>query len=181
MHVVRESEGEEDEEKEQERKSELHVGGKHINQKWAWLGWVCLMVLSAVSCLHQLSCADSSVTGYSLVRGVRHLLDQLVRRQRVSQSVLLKCFCFRVRKRDEQWGPKQYRRADTLVSISVGHLLWWGMSVSTFCLGGAVSPLVSVSVWCRQWGFVDASFGLLQCVSKWVRTEEGDGEGRDQV
>lgn len=27
MHVVRESEGEEDEEKEQERKSELHVGG----------------------------------------------------------------------------------------------------------------------------------------------------------
>lgn len=48
------------------------------------------MVLSAVSCLHQLSCVDSNVTGYSLIR----LLDQLVRRQQVSDSVALECFVF---------------------------------------------------------------------------------------
>lgn len=44
------------------------------------------MVLSAVSCLHQLSCVGSSVTGYSSI-GVRRLLDQLGRRQQVSLSV----------------------------------------------------------------------------------------------
>lgn len=35
MHVVRESEGGEDEEKEQERESELHVGETHKPKKWA--------------------------------------------------------------------------------------------------------------------------------------------------
>lgn len=39
------------------------------------------------------------------------------------------------------------------------------MSVTTSVWVDAVSSLVSVSIWCRQWGFVDASFGLLQCVS----------------
>lgn len=45
MHVVRESEGEEDEEKEQERKSELHVGGGTHKPKMGLTG---LSVLDGV-------------------------------------------------------------------------------------------------------------------------------------
>lgn len=38
MHVVRESEGGEDEEKEQERESELHVGETHKTKKMGLTG-----------------------------------------------------------------------------------------------------------------------------------------------
>lgn len=55
-----------------------------------WSDWTLsvLMVLSAVSCLHQLSCVDSNVSGNVLIRGCE--VDQSVRHQCaafVSQSV----------------------------------------------------------------------------------------------
>lgn len=66
-----------------------------------WSDWALsvLMVLSAVSCLHQLSFVDSSVSGNVLIRGCE--VDQLVRRQCVARVV-----CFRVRKRDEQFSSR---------------------------------------------------------------------------
>lgn len=91
MHVVRESEGGEDEEKEQERESELHVGETHKPKNgpdWA------LSVLGGV-----VSSVSSSSVVLCWLQCEWRLLDQSVRRQRVSQSVLLECFCFRVRKK----------------------------------------------------------------------------------
>lgn len=91
-------------------------------------------------------------------------------RQQVSEresGVLLECcvvFFFVSTRVNEQcgpttvqgwgWGkgPRLLKKCDLgrLVSISVAHLLYWKMSVTTSVWVDAVSSLVSVSVGCRQ-------------------------------
>lgn len=114
------------------------------------------MVLSAVSCLHQLSCVDSSVTGYSLIRGgCDSSIGSVGRASASVKSVLIKCFGFVAPSVTGYAANNNTGRAQGFlkkcdlsqrVSISVHHL-----SVTTSVLVDAVSSLVSVSIWCRQW------------------------------
>lgn len=129
------------------------------------------MVLSAVSCLHQLSCGDSSVTEF---RDVRRLLDQLVRRRRVSASVFSGVFCCSC----QTSSPRQYRKystatftenvssADQLVMSTVGFALLRDVC-HYFCLGGCC-VLAGVSLHVSV-----AGVGL-------ERMKEGES-GRDRV
>lgn len=141
--------------------------------------WMCLMVLSAVSCLHQLSCVDSSVTGYSSIRDVSRLLDQLIRPQRVSPSVVLECV-FMYTSVTNNAARNGTGRAETLknlgrlVSISMHHLLYWEMSVTNICLGGCcVFSCISL----HNGGV--ASFGLLQCVIRlWLKVGKKGRRGK---
>lgn len=94
-------------------------------------------------------------------------------------------FWFRVDKRDEQYGPKQYSKGhgfyknvilvDGLVSVCV--ICCTERCLATSVWVDVVSSLVSVSIWCWQWGAVDASCGLLQCVSKMGEKRRREKEG----
>lgn len=65
---------------------------------------MCWVVLSAVSRLHQLSCVDSSVSG---VYWISRYGGSECRRVCCSNVFV---FVSGGKKRDEQWGPKQYRK-----------------------------------------------------------------------
>lgn len=93
--------------------------GKHINQKngpdWA------LSVLGGV-----VSSVSSSSVVLCWLQCEWRLLDQSVRQQRVSQSVLLECFVFvsgGKKSVTSNGAQNSTGRAETLVSISVGRLL----------------------------------------------------------
>ncbi len=116
---------------------------KHI--RWAWLGSECCQ-----QCLVFISCLVLT----PVWRGVSHLLDQLVRRQRVCcLNVLFSCQQAK-QPQTVLEGPR------LLVSVSMHHLLYWEMSVTNICLGGCcVFSGISLHS-----GGVAAGFGLLQCV-----------------
>lgn len=135
-------------------------------------GTVCLKVLSAVSCLHRLPCVESSVNGYCSI-GISWCSVSKCR-QYVAQM-----FRLHVEKHDER-SPTQYWKAFNvlLVCISTHHQLGVRMSVCTFFVGGVVHPLVLGLHLCRQWSAVDATCGLLQCVTtgnEWKKGKEGGG------
>lgn len=167
MHVVRKSEGGKDEEMRRKSKREKLNSMWEVTHKTkngpecAW--WCCQQCLVFISCL----VLTPMWLATAWFGGVSHLLDQLVRRQRVSESVLLECFVFRVNKRDEQCAQNSTGRAkaftnvilvDWLVSVYISCCT--EMSVTTFCLGGCcIFSGISLRL-----VVVDASFGLLQCV-----------------
>lgn len=122
---------------------------ERIKIKWAWLGWVCFMVLSAVSCLHQLSCVDSTVTGYSSSFGATRLL--------ISRFGLRKCWtvcrlqCVVVVATMKQWSPRVQEgprpwKCDLGGLGIVCIICCTEISVATFCLGEWLRCLL----WCQS-------------------------------
>lgn len=117
--------------------------------------WVCFMVLSAVSCLHQLSCVESSVTGYRLIRGC----DSSIGSVGSSSASVGGCVAWNVsffEATGQDWSPQTVQEGQRLVCV---------ICCTERCLSlpsvwvEDVSSLVSLSIG------VGASFGLLQCVS----------------
>lgn len=125
--------------------------------------WVCLMVLSAVSCLHQLSCVGSSVTGYKLDSGsASHLLDQSVT---ASANVSLECCVFVSNKHSEQCGPKTVqRRAEAFKHVI---LIDWLLSVWFICCTErCLSLLLFWWMLCLLW--YQSPFGVDTVGGGWV-------------
>lgn len=130
---------------------------------------MCLLVLSAVSCLHQLSCVVSGVTGYSSAQlRVYASVDSASAnvRECVAWNVL---FSWQRRRNAAHEG----RRGPRPLTCGLGGLDN-GVSVTSFCLGEWLSVFFGVSL--------HFSGELLQCVG-WVwmtkrRWEEGPSIAR---
>lgn len=129
--------------------------------------WVCFMVLSAVSCLHQLSYVGANVTGFSWVRGVTRLQDQWGHRQ----QMLAVFFFLKYVVLEAMDSPEKEKKKKN--TVRDGQRLWqlsccWAAKYrcassvvsGDVCLGGCC-----VFSGCQSSSGVGASFGLLPCVS----------------
>lgn len=179
MHVFRKPEGEKDEIRRKSKREELSsmLWGGHIRDKSKNGLWVCLMVLSAVSCLHQLSCVD-------LIRGCKSSTGSVgvSECRRECGAWMFSC---RAAWRAAQ--PQNGTKAGCLEKKL------WSWSRISYASSVVVRRVCRYRLpgWCCVFlwyqspfgvdsgGIVAASFGLLQCVSK----VGGGGEtwGRDQV
>lgn len=122
---------------------------KRIKIKWAWLGWMCFMVLSAMSCLHQLSCVASIVTGYSSSQGATHLSISSFGFRKCRTVCRLKCVVFVAAMKQWSWrvqeGPRPLK-CDLGGLDVVCIICCTEIAVATFCLGEWLQCLL----WCQS-------------------------------
>lgn len=110
---------------------------------------MCFMVLSAMSCLHQLSCVDSIVTGYSSSQGATHLPISSFGFRKCWTVCRLKCVVFVATMK--QWSPG-VQEGPRPLKCDLGGLdvvciiCCTEISVATFCLGEWLQCLL----WCQS-------------------------------